>query len=85
MQTPGLSGEEDLLQQGAAGPGSQVIVDIKRWDQGTNENRAWTPDGAVRVAVAESGPQSAAPVSIPSMFRCVDMCVDMHIDMCVDM
>ena len=78
MQAPGHPGEEDLLQQGAASPGSQVIVNIRRGkSQETNDNRAWTPDGAVRVAVAESGLQSAAPVSIPSMFRCVDMCVDM--------
>lgn len=30
--------------------------------------RSWSPDGAVRIPMQESGPQSKPPISIPSMF-----------------
>ena len=31
-------------------------------------SRSWTPDGAVKIPMQESGPQSKPPISIPSMF-----------------
>ena len=31
-------------------------------------SRSWTPDGAVKMPMQDSGPQSKAPISIPSMF-----------------
>ena len=37
--------------------------------------RSWVPDGAVKIPMQSSGPQSVTPISIPSMFSGV---VDRH-------
>ena len=31
--------------------------------------RAWAPDAAVSLRIKDSGPQSAAPISVPSLFK----------------
>ena len=36
-----------------------------------SDHRTWAPDGAVKLRVADTGPCSATPISVPTMFKAV--------------